>query len=132
MIQRFLQFFGASAGGLALDYFFYTLLCESGMQPGYANLISASTGVTFVFFVSAHRIFDSSDHFLGRLFVYYALYQACAITGASWLVDTMTEVFDGKYILGKTVVLPLTFAINFVVMSWMFSERRREALSAPR
>ena len=127
MLLRFLQFFGASLGGLMLDFTAYTLLCESGMQPGFANLISASTGVTFVFLVSAHRIFDSSDHFLGRLFVFYAVYQAVTIVCASWLVDTMTEVFGGRYLLGKAVVLPLTFALNFFVVSKMFSARSSSA-----
>jgi putative flippase GtrA len=129
-MMRLAKFAGASGLGLLLDYAVYTVLCEAGLAAGVANLISASVGVTFVFLVSAHRIFDSSDHFLLRLFVIYAVYQVVAIVAASWLVDTMTGVFDGRYLLGKTVVLPLTFGANYLFTSWLFTARRREAVPA--
>jgi hypothetical protein len=124
------KFAGASGAGLLLDYAIYTALCEAGLPAGWANLISASAGVTFVFLVSAHRIFDSTGHFLTRLFAVYALYQVVAVTAASALVGTMTGVFDGQYLLGKTVVLPLTFTANYVFMAWLMTPRRRETVAA--
>lgn len=117
--MRLLKFAGASGTGLALDYAIYTVLCELGLAAGVANLVSASAGVTFVFLVSAHRIFETSDHFLVRLFAVYAVYQVIAIVAASWLVGTMTGVFAGAYLLGKTVVLPLTFGSNYLFTSWL-------------
>jgi hypothetical protein len=124
------KFAGASGAGLLLDYAIYTALCEAGLAAGWANLISASVGVTFVFLVSAHRIFDSTGHFLTRLFVVYALYQVVAVAAASGLVGAMTDVFDGQYLLGKTVVLPLTFTSNYLFMAWLFTQSRR-VLASP-
>lgn len=125
-MMRLVKFAGASGLGLTLDVALYTVLCAAGVEPGIANLLSATLGVTTVFLLSAHSIFDSADHFLLRLFAAYAVYQVLAIAAASWAVDAMTEVFDGRYLLGKAVVLPATFAANYLFMHWLFSERSRE------
>ena len=129
-LLEILKFAGASGAGLLLDYAIYTALCEAGLPAGWANLISASAGVTFVFLVSAHRIFDATGHFLTRLFVVYALFQLVAVTAASALVGTMTAVLDGQYLLGKTAVLPLTFTANYLFMAWLMTPLRRRAVTA--
>jgi putative flippase GtrA len=121
--ERFLPFALVSAAGLGLDYLVYTLLCGGGLEPEWANLVSASAAVTFVFVASARRIFQARDRFLVRPFVIYLAYQALAVGAASWAVGAMTDVFDGRYILGKTVVVPASFMANFLFMSWLFSTR---------
>ena len=128
---RILKFAGVSGAGLCLDYAVYTLLCASGVAAGWANLVSAGLGVTFVFAVSARHIFESSgDHFLLGLFAAYALYQVGAVSAASWAVGEATHALDGRYLLGKTIVLPFSFTANYLFMSWLFSARRR-AEAAP-
>jgi len=124
MLGRIVRFAGVSGAGLCLDYAIYTLLCASGVPAGFANLVSASCGVTFVFVVSARHIFEG-EHFLVRLFMLYALYQVAAVTLASAAVHAATDLFDGRYLLGKTVVLPASFTANYLFMSWLFSARRR-------
>jgi putative flippase GtrA len=124
-LGRIIRFAGVSGAGLCLDYAVYSLLCASGVPAGWANLVSAGLGVTFVFAVSARRIFASSERFLLGLFAIYALYQLAAVSAASWLVGEATHVLDGRYLLGKTLVLPLSFTANYLFMSWLFGARRR-------
>lgn len=125
-MKRLLQFAGVSGTGLALDYGIYTLLCEGGMAAGWANLISATVGVTFVFFASARRIFVTQHRNLERLFLVYLLYQAGAVSAASWAVGAATAMLDGRYILGKTLILPLSFTANYLFMGWLLTARDRE------
>ena len=126
-LGRIVKFAGVSGAGLCLDYAIYTALCASGLDAGGANLVSAGTGVTFVFAVSARRIFEASDRFLLGLFAVYAAYQLAAGSAASWAVHETTHLLDGRYLLGKALVLPLSFSANYVFMSWLFSARRRAA-----
>jgi putative flippase GtrA len=125
MGKRLAQFTAVSGTGLALDYGVYTLLCSGGMAAGWANLISATVGVTFVFFASARRIFATEHRSLERLFLVYLVYQAAAVSAASWAVGTATDLLDGRYILGKTVILPLSFTANYLFMTWLLSARGR-------
>jgi putative flippase GtrA len=125
-LGRIVKFAGVSGAGLCLDYAVYSLLCASGVAAGWANLVSASLGVTFVFVVSARRIFAASDeHFMLGLFAVYALYQVCAVSAASWLVGEATHLLDGQFLLGKTLVLPLSFTANYLFMSGLFGAKRR-------
>jgi putative flippase GtrA len=124
-LGRIVKFAGVSGAGLCLDYVVYTLLCSGGVDAGWANLLSAGLGVTFVFAVSARRIFESSERFLLGLFATYALYQVAAVSAASWAVGEATDLLDGRYLLGKTLILPLSFTANYLFMSWLFSARGR-------
>ena len=125
--MKILKFAGVSGAGLCLDYAIYTALCAGGMPAGWANGISAGTAVTFVFLVSAHHIFEGAGGFLLRLFLVYAIYQVIAVAAASWAVHAATELFDGRYLLGKTVVVPFSFTVNYLFMSWLFASRDRSA-----
>jgi putative flippase GtrA len=125
VIGRVAKFAGASGAGLCLDYAVYTVLCEAGLPAGWANLISAGIAVTFVYVVSLRHIFGAPDLPAHRLFVLYAAYQVVAVSAASYAVDLGTELLDGRYLLGKTLVLPFSFTANFLFMSWLLSERGR-------
>jgi putative flippase GtrA len=126
-MKRILQFAAVSGTGLVLDYTVYTLLCLGGMAAGWANLISATCGVTFVFFASARRIFFAEHRNLSRQFGVYLLYQALAVSAASLAVGAATDAFGGRYLLGKTVILPLSFTANYLFMGWLLSNDRNEA-----
>jgi len=129
-LRRIVGFAGVSGAGLCLDYGIYTLLCGQGVDAGWANLVSAAAGVTFVFLVSVRHVFESGDHFLGRLFVVYAAYQVVAVGVASYGVDAMTALLDGRYLLGKTAVVPFSFVANYVFMSWLLGARGRSGPAA--
>jgi putative flippase GtrA len=127
-LLRIVKFAGVSGAGLCLDYAVYTLLCTSGLDAGVANLVSAACGVTFVFVVSSRRVFAGSGQFLLGLFAIYALYQVAAISLASYAVHGATELLGGRFLLGKTVVLPFSFSANYLFMSWLFGARERRTL----
>ena len=55
----------------------------------------------------------------------YAVYQVIAISLASGAVHEATVLFGGRYLLGKTVVLPFSFTANYLFMSWLFAARGR-------
>jgi putative flippase GtrA len=126
-LRRIVKFAGVSGAGLCLDYAVYTLLCSTGIDAGVANLVSAACGVTFVFLASARHIFEGGDGFLLRLFVLYAAYQVVAIALASGAVHEATALFGGRYLLGKTAILPFTFTANYLFMTWLFAARGRLA-----
>jgi putative flippase GtrA len=123
-LARIVKFAGVSGAGLCLDFAVYSALCASGVPAGWANLVSAGLGVTFVFAVSARHIF-AAERFLFGLFGIYAAYQVLAVSAASWLVGEATHLLDGRYLIGKTLVLPLSFTANYLFMSWLFGARRR-------
>ena len=123
-LGRIVSFAGVSGAGLGLDYLIYTLLCSGGMRPGWANLISAATAVTFVFVVSVRRIFTGGDGRMSRLFGTYVAYQIVAVGLASYAVELATSAFDGRFLLGKTAILPLSFTANYLFMSWLLSSPR--------
>jgi putative flippase GtrA len=129
-LARLVKFAGVSGAGLCLDYAVYSALCASGVPAGWANLVSAGLGVTFVFAVSSRHIFASADRFLLGLFALYAGYQVVAVSAASWLVGEATHLVDGRYLIGKTLVLPLSFTANYLFMSWLFGARRRSEPAA--
>lgn len=112
--------FGAVSGiGLALDYGLFLLLADNGMRPGLANLISASVGVSFVYFVSVRRIFSYAGRFLLGLFAMYLGYQIIAVGAASWSVDALVSQMGLAPLWAKAAILPLTFGANFAFMSWL-------------
>ena len=120
-LGRIVSFAGVSGAGLCLDYLIYTLLCSGGMTPGLANLISAATAVTFVFAVSVRRIFTGGDRRMTRLFSLYVVYQIVAVSLASYAVELATNALDGRFLLGKTAILPVSFTANYLFMSWLLS-----------
>ena len=116
-----------SGTGLCIDYAIYTVLCEAGVPPGVSNFISAGIAVTFVYLVSGRTIFRASGRDLHRLFVAYVAFQAVAVPLASVAVHAATDLLDDRYLLGKTVVLPFTFAANYLFTSRLLGGRRVEA-----
>jgi putative flippase GtrA len=127
-LLRIVKFAGVSGAGLCLDYAVYTLLCTGGLDAGVANLASAACGVTFVFVVSSRKVFASSGQFLLGLFAIYAIYQVAAISLASYAVHGATALLGGRFLIGKTLVLPFSFTANYLFMSWLFGARERRVL----
>ena len=126
--HRILRFAVISGTGLALDYALYAALCSGGVTPGVANALSAAVAVTFVYLVSGRHVFAASGRDLKRLFWAYVLWQAVAVPLASVAVELATNALDGRYILGKTVVLPLTFTANYLFTSRLLDTRPRSGV----
>lgn len=117
-----LRFALVSGTGLAIDVGLFFGLVQAGMRAGFANLISAALAVTFVYFVSARRIFAYEGRFLLPLFCVYLGYQAAAVALASWAVDAIV-VHGAAPILAKGLVLPVTFTANYLCMTYITSKK---------
>ena len=91
-------------------------------------MISATVGVTFVFWVSTRKTFKNNIKRLSLKWKYliYLAYQICAILGASVLIAFVEKtvipaigwelLLKYSYIAAKIIVTPFTLALNFVVM----------------
>lgn len=108
--------FGAISGiGLALDFGIFTLLVYAGLPSGWANAISATCAVTFVYFASVSRVFSYHGRFLLPLFMAYLGYQVVAVAAASFAVGYLAQVMPSP-LLAKLAILPVTFSANFLFM----------------
>jgi putative flippase GtrA len=118
LITKVWRFALVSGAGLAIDVGLFLGLTLAGVRAGYANFISASVAVTFVYFVSTKRVFDYRGRFLVPLFALYLAYQAIAVLAASWAVDFI--VLQGAPpLLSKLLILPITFATNYLFMDFL-------------
>jgi GtrA-like protein len=110
------NFAALSALGLGIDVGVFSVLVYCGLRPGYANLVSATLAVTFVYFSSANRVFQYHGRFLVSLFLLYAAYQVIAVLAASFAVDRLV-VIGFWPITSKIMILPVTFTANYLFMS---------------
>lgn len=107
-----------SGTGLALDVGLFLLLVRFGQRAGYANFISASVAVTFVYFVSTKRVFQYAGQFLLPLFLLYVAYQLLAVMAASWAVDAIVG-FGALPLMAKALILPVTFTANYFCLEFL-------------
>lgn len=114
-LKSLLAFGVTSGGGLALDIGMFLLLTAAGIGPFVANLISATAGVTFVYFVSVRRIFRYEGTLLLPMFLAYLGYQALAVAAASAGVALLVRIGLAPYV-AKLAILPLTFSANYLFM----------------
>ena len=123
LLVRLAGFGVVSLVGWALDFAIFATLVLVGLSPFFSNLVGATVGVTFVYFVSARKIFVYQGQFLYWKFAVYLAYQACAITLASWAIGALTLHTPLPAIASKTVVTPLTFGANFLFMSFLMRDK---------
>lgn len=116
-----LGFAVVSGLGLLIDLGLFLGLTRWGLEPGPANLASASAAVTFVYFVATRRVFDYAGRFLVPLFLVYLAYHGLAIALASAAVVLLAGPFGP--LAAKLLVLPATFSANYVFMSFLTRSR---------
>jgi putative flippase GtrA len=125
IIHRITRFGVVSLIGLGLDFSLFTVLSLLDITPFISNLASASVGVTFVYFVSAKRIFYLDNQFIWRIFLLYISYQLLAIPSASWGIDALTMHSFLPALAAKIAITPVTFSVNFIFMTIASSTRFR-------
>ncbi|MBB5192457.1 putative flippase GtrA [Silvimonas terrae] len=118
--------FGLTSGiGWLIDFGVFSLLVHLSLRPGFANLISASLAVTFVYFTSVRRIFSTSQtKGVANKFVVYLIYQAMAVPLASIVVDLLVS-WHTTPLVAKIAVVPFTCYSNFVFTSYLLTGRAR-------
>lgn len=122
LIVKIAKFALVSGIGLTLDVGLFLLLISTGLRAGYANFISASTAVTFVYWASTKRVFDYQGQFLLLLFIFYLAYQVIAVVVASWAVDVIVALGVGA-IFAKGLTLPVTFTANYLFLDFLTRNR---------
>ncbi len=116
---RVVRFGGVSGTGLALDYTLYTLLHLAGLPATGANILSATAAVSFVYVASLRRVFAHLPTPPRSTFARYLAYQAIAVPTASIAVGTLESALGGRFLLAKTLVVPFSFAANYLFMHWL-------------
>ncbi|MDQ8043156.1 MAG: GtrA family protein [Solirubrobacteraceae bacterium] len=118
-LVRIIRFGWVSLVGLVCDYAIYALLhAGAGLPAGVANLFSATVGITVVYFLSLRQLFSHLPTPPRATLVRYLAYQAVAVPLASVAVGAL-ESWLNAFLLAKTLVLPVSFASNYLFMHWL-------------
>ncbi|MFT4034541.1 MAG: GtrA family protein [Patulibacter sp.] len=119
LAMQLLRFGWVSGIGLLLDYAIYTALHLAGLPVTFANAISASCAVSFVYVAALRHVFHADIVARRRPFAKYVAYQAAAVPAASLAVGLVESALDGRFLLAKTLVVPCSFGANFLFMRWL-------------
>lgn len=126
--------------GWLLDFTVFNLLAWSGIGLFAANMLGATTGVTWVFVTARLSIFQRRTVSLRRAILAYAIWNAVAIVAASAAVDALGSLSirmlsghvhdqSGSRIMAlvpaiaKMAVTPFTMYLNFVAMAFIVERR---------
>lgn len=128
-----MSFMLISGVGFIMDftvYYLLTSLCK--INVGYANMISAIPAVTYVFFISTRKTFESGKSKLPLSYKYliYFIYQIFIVTGVSIfaqvlymnLYEILTEwllISSNLKLIIKCMITPITMICNFFVMKFL-------------
>ena len=108
-----------------LDFTLFTALILASISPLVANLVSATTAVTFAFFISSKKIFYYEGDFLFAKFIVWFIYQAISIIFFSYLIDFLVNFLMVHGTVVKIGVTPITFYTNFMFISVLLTGRIR-------
>ena len=132
--------------GWLIDFFIFGFSIKLGLTAAYANLVSASVAVVFVFVTSRQWIFRHHVGSLRSVFVKYVLWNIFAVSIASWGVGTIHGFFSScafdflaftqsnlfrttitaqtlSAIAAKLFITPFTMYSNFVVLGYILEKR---------
>jgi putative flippase GtrA len=110
--------FGVVAGiGWLLDFCVFALLVILTGRPMLSNMVGASLGVTFAYFMSARSVFYYEGGFLFAKFLVYFVYNAASILLFSFFIAELTLILGVHPTLAKIFVTPFTFYTNFLFMN---------------
>ncbi|MDE6284786.1 MAG: GtrA family protein [Bacilli bacterium] len=126
LFKQAMHFFLVSGVGWLIDMSIYVLLSRF-LPLEVTSIISSGVAVTYVYFVSTRKIFDSSSKFnIKTKYIFYVVYQIFMILLSSaiigflnrWLLNRAFFSFIVKYskICAKIIVTPFTMVANFVFM----------------
>lgn len=133
LIKQVMSFILISGVGFIIDFTVYYLLtsfCE--IDVGYANMISAIPAVTYVFFISTRRTFESGKSKLSLSYKYliYFIYQIFIVSGVSIFAQVLyinlykisTEwllISSNLNLIIKCMITPITMICNFFVIKFL-------------
>lgn len=127
ILRQSREFIFISGIGFLLDFSIYYVLTNLiKIQISYANMISAIPAITYVFFISTRKIFESKKSKIKIKYKYtiYFLYQFFLVSLVSILAQKLYDFmifidfnynFNYKIII-KCAITPITMCCNFIVM----------------
>ncbi|MEO8454290.1 MAG: GtrA family protein [Sphingomicrobium sp.] len=110
--------------GLAIDIALFLLLVRAGVGPFAANVTSSGIALTFVYLGSVRRVFRYDGHFIVPLFAAYLFYHVCGTLVVSGVISRLVHAGIAPA-MAKVGILPVTFATNYLFMSWLTRKRER-------
>ena len=122
--RRALRFGLVSGAGLLLDVALFLVLVRPELGPFWANAVSSAAGLTFVYCVSVRRIFRYDGRFIVPLFAAYLTYHLCGTLVVSWAISALVRGGFPPW-AAKVAILPMTFGVNYLFMSWLTRRRER-------
>ena len=113
------RFFLSTLVGLSVDLGGYSLLAALSIQAGIANLVSSTTAVAVMYFLSGRFTFRSrgSKTTLVLFFAWYAVSILCFST----LIQLATHSWHWGALPAKIASLPLSFTANFLATRLIFA-----------
>lgn len=128
-LREFIIFAFISGLGVTIDFvIMWCLLSSFGFTPFLSNCIGNVCGISFVFFVSSHKLFINKGHLIYLKFLVYLIYSACLIFIASSTIQCLSYMeivsklqhllflkFLPQPVFAKMIVTPFTLIINFIV-----------------
>jgi putative flippase GtrA len=119
---RAMQYGLVSGIGLAIDFALFLTLMRVGLSPFAANIVSSATALTFVYAASVRRIFRYHGQFIVELFAIFLIFHLIGTPFVSWIISKLAG-FGVVPVLAKVGILPATFAVNYLFMSWLTARR---------
>lgn len=112
------RYFWVAGAGFVFDLLTFTILNYLvGLSPMISNVASGTVGVTWVYFVSAKRIFQYRGRWLYPKFIAYVAYNVAAILLASALIAALAAWLVLPALLVKVVIVPVQFFMNYFILS---------------
>ncbi|XQA63412.1 GtrA family protein [Xanthomonas sacchari] len=117
------QFVLLSGFGWCLDFaIFYANIAWLGLQPAWANMISATVAAMTVFVIARWVIFDSGSRSFRSTIIYLAYTEfnivvwALVISFVASLLHSWTSLATATgAVIAKIIVTPISLFLNFVV-----------------
>jgi putative flippase GtrA len=119
---RALQYGLVSGVGMAIDFALFLTWLRAGLSPFAANIASSATALTFVYAASVRRIFRYHGQFILELFAIFLIFHLIGTPFVSWIISKLAS-FGVVPVLAKVGILPATFCVNYLFMSWLTARR---------
>lgn len=118
---RFWRFFLGTVGGLVTDLSVFTVLTKLGVEPGIANLFSATLGLLVVYFLVTRYAFKTEHNHLK--FIAFVSWYALMIMMWGAVIQLLVEFTGVAPLIAKLSTIPISFGLNFAFSRVLFGNR---------
>lgn len=119
--KRFWRFLAGTVGGLITDLALFWALTKLTVQPGIANIFSATAGLLVVYFLVTKYAFGV-DRRSAKFFIFVIWYATMILLWGA-VIQILVTKFEVPALEAKILTVPFSFGINFVFSRILFGER---------